>query len=701
LYLSNNQLTGSIPLELSNLTNLQVLWLSSNELTGSIPPELGNLTNLERLWLSDNQLTGSIPSELGNLTNLQMLWLYDNQLTGSIPSELGDLTNLTYLELSYNQLTGSIPAELGNLTNLQELNLYYNQLTGSIPGELCNLSLNWNNIYSFNITQNQFCPPYPECMADYVGEQDITNCEITPVHFTDLPDNTGEFHLVYIESAIGLEPGDEIGLFDSQGFINSGDCSDTIGEILVGAGIWEGTPQGIVGIGSIDYCDIGGFQFPGYTDGNPIVIRVWNTIDDMERGVTATYSSGEGIWGETLTVVSFEVNYEVELNLSLEPFMNNLISINVELVDPSIQSVFGDNLLIASNDQGEFYVPSLNYNSIGNVDILEGYTSFTVVDELLTVPLTGLPVDPYQTITIHPFMNNLLSYLPQESMLSVSAFGDYDNEILIVSNDQGEFYIPSYGIFMLTTLFPGKGYRIFLNSDTSIDFVYPSPELTRNFGQDIADIELYKSESVSQRYDIQKTGLSTPIVITSINGDIEPGDELVVYAHGEVIGATRVINTDSPILITAWAGFHEYDIDLPGYEPYDEIDIRLWKSSENREVKIITELDNPYFGQSPLIAGALIVTSKDIIPQSFILHPAYPNPFNPITTVSYDLPVDSHVTISVYDLAGHLIAELIDENRTAGTYQVNWKAQNQSSGVYLVKMVAGDFQSVQKVMLVK
>ncbi len=129
LELEENQLTGSIPPELGNLTNLQILYLYENQLTGSIPPELGNLTNLQELYLYDNELTGSIPPELGNLTNLQELYLYDNQLTGSIPPELGNLTALERLELDNNELTGSIPPELGNLTALERLHLYDNQLT--------------------------------------------------------------------------------------------------------------------------------------------------------------------------------------------------------------------------------------------------------------------------------------------------------------------------------------------------------------------------------------------------------------------------------------------------------------------------------------------------------------------------------------------------------------------------------------------
>ena len=92
-------------------------------LSGSLPTEIGNFTNLEKLILYGNQLSGEIPPEIGNLTNLLWVDLSDNQFTGLIPPTIGNLTNLTRLALHNNQLSGQIPSEISNLTNLSELGL--------------------------------------------------------------------------------------------------------------------------------------------------------------------------------------------------------------------------------------------------------------------------------------------------------------------------------------------------------------------------------------------------------------------------------------------------------------------------------------------------------------------------------------------------------------------------------------------------
>ena len=138
--------------------------------------ECYTITFTTYLDLSEMGLSGEIPSVIGDLTNLTNLDLGGNQLSGEIPSEICNLNNLSVLDLGGNQLSGEIPSEIGNLTNLVWLNFIHNQLSGEIPSSICNLDMSWSNPNNFNIYENQLCPPYPECIEDYVGEQDTSEC---------------------------------------------------------------------------------------------------------------------------------------------------------------------------------------------------------------------------------------------------------------------------------------------------------------------------------------------------------------------------------------------------------------------------------------------------------------------------------------------------------------------------------------------
>ena len=89
------------------------------------------------------------------------------------------------------------------------------------------------------------------------------------------------------------------------------------------------------------------------------------------------------------------------------------------------------------------------------------------------------------------------------------------------------------------------------------------------------------------------------------------------------------------------------------------------------------------------------------LPDQFSLESAYPNPFNPTTTLSFSLPLESEVNITVYNLQGREVITLLDGNINAGYHSITWHADNNSSGVYFVKMVADKYVGIQKLMLVK
>lgn len=140
LQLVSNNLSGTLPPEISSLAQLQTLSLPDNLLTGTIPTEIGTLAQLQSLDLGRNKLSGILPASLTKLINLKSLSLNENQLSGSLPIDLGNLANLTRIALGANQLTGSIPASIATVTQLTYLSLFRNRLTGPIPPQISNLT---------------------------------------------------------------------------------------------------------------------------------------------------------------------------------------------------------------------------------------------------------------------------------------------------------------------------------------------------------------------------------------------------------------------------------------------------------------------------------------------------------------------------------------------------------------------------------
>ena len=93
-------------------------------------------------------------------------------------------------------------------------------------------------------------------------------------------------------------------------------------------------------------------------------------------------------------------------------------------------------------------------------------------------------------------------------------------------------------------------------------------------------------------------------------------------------------------------------------------------------------------------------------PFEFALLPAYPNPFNPITTLRYDLPEDALVILTVYDMLGREITQLVNTTQEAGFKSAQWDATNSmgrpvSAGVYLYQIQAGKFVQTRKMVLLK
>lgn len=89
------------------------------------------------------------------------------------------------------------------------------------------------------------------------------------------------------------------------------------------------------------------------------------------------------------------------------------------------------------------------------------------------------------------------------------------------------------------------------------------------------------------------------------------------------------------------------------------------------------------------------------VPITYSLEQNYPNPFNPATTIRYQIPKDGMVTLKVYDILGAEVATLVNEEKVAGKYEVNFNASNLASGVYIYRLNVSAYVNVKKMVLLK
>jgi len=530
------------------------------------------------------------------------------------------------------------------------------------------------------------------------------------VHFVVEIAQSGISSLVSIANISCFTEGDEIGLYDASGQTNFNNCNSETGEILVGSGVYMGGQLDIVGIGSVDLCAFGGIQLPGYVDGHPIVFKAWDSETNNEYTLSSSQIDlmmGNGTWGQVLTQVSIDACSIVQ-QIDLNALMWNNISFYVEPLDDDITVVFEEvPVLVVKNDISQYYVPTIPVNSIGNMVPEKGYHVFLSGSEDQILEVTGALIDPSATpITINPLMWVNIAYLlnTPSSVADVMA----DIPVLEVKDGRGHYYVPGIGVNTIDPsggMMPGSGYEVFLLGNDPAVLTYSDAGMSRVQYDPYAEAMLAASQS--EHYNIIPTGISHSVIITNIDGEVAVGDEVAVYAKGVLAGATRIVDLHAPTVISAWAGYHEFGVDIDGYAVGDPIEIRVWSQRENRELRVSADLNGNTYGVTPLTTGSIIVLTDDVVPTEFELTQNYPNPFNPSTTIGFNLPVDATVSLAVYDLTGRKVQNLVDHSMVkAGYHSVVWDGKDLngtavSAGIYIYSLQGEGVSIARKMIMMK
>lgn len=190
----------------------------------------------------------------------------------------------------------------------------------------------------------------------------------------------------------------------------------------------------------------------------------------------------------------------------------------------------------------------------------------------------------------------------------------------------------------------------------------------------------------------QPTGITTSRV-----HNVEIYGDYAVIAH--YTAGIRIVDISNPLSPTevAWYDTHK-STNSSSYQG-------TWGVFKFPSGKIIgSDMSKGLFVIKTNISALTEVTNNTSnIPAEYKLSQNYPNPFNPATKISYSIPKNSFVSIKVFDLLGREVATLLNENKPAGEYSINFNSSkfNLSSGIYLYKINAGDFSDTKKMILIK
>ncbi len=138
----------------------------------------------------------------------------------------------------------------------------------------------------------------------------------------------------------------------------------------------------------------------------------------------------------------------------------------------------------------------------------------------------------------------------------------------------------------------------------------------------------------------------------------------------------------------------------------DSFEVPLWYFTVNEIM--LSLVDNSGMPLVPHVTDTVYVRAWQIaaddpalLPSSFILHDAYPNPFNSTVTLAFDVPAPAHLSLDIVDVTGRHVATIFNEVVPVGSHSTQWQADNSPSGLYFVRLSSGSFTQTQKIVLLK
>jgi Leucine-rich repeat (LRR) protein len=684
LNLRSNNLVGEIPADIGDLTGLDYLELRNNKLTGSIPSEIGNLVNLQTLRLYSNQLTGSIPASLGNLKALIYLYLYSNQLTGAIPAELGNMTSLQYFNAYSNQLNGSIPGSLGNLDNLRELSLQNNQLSGSIPDGLSNFKM----ITTINLQNNNLTGSIPASLGQlstltqlYLNNNNLSG---------SLPSELSNLK--------------SLSYFYANNNQITGSLPASYGSMTALYRLYLYSNQ-ISGSFPVEMANLNNLDRINITDNNITEIPDFGSTQFTKRlYITNNRLSFEDIIPNVDNFTStFSYNPQQNTGTADTLWVNPGVNINFSASLANRDGVAfqwrKNNGTISGATDSTYSLTNITSNDFGYYDAVmthSALTSLTLYRHRVYVQLLKKP-----DMTVSVAQNLIASKEAELFVISDIDLKDGQPEIWISSGAKNDKVaataITDKKVFRASYEFDGAGrYDILINAKGASGL---DTTIQRSF---TASLVRSKVLNIVESFD--------KAISLKINPDFFSKDRMILTEKYREkgndfyqVGGLQKGNSEAELSL----GINkeaEQDLSKLFIYHYDgskwnRLETKIFASAGTALAKVNT-LGKFKLAVDPNFKGS------NLIPEKFDLLNNYPNPFNPVTTIPFQLKENTKVEIAIYNVLGQKIKTLISRTMEAGSHKINWDSRNDfgakvASGIYFYRLVTPKFTKAQKMILIK
>jgi hypothetical protein len=236
------------------------------------------------------------------------------------------------------------------------------------------------------------------------------------------------------------------------------------------------------------------------------------------------------------------------------------------------------------------------------------------------------------------------------------------------------------------------GYWIFSDADISFSFeASPENMLSRETSSGSQVFEIPEGLEFIQSSE-QAFYYVNPVSIE----ELEHGDWFVSTCASNVSGSRQYLGEviDIPVM-----GYDGHPVTAGYCEKGDRPEFQLYKTLTGEMIELHAEVSSWDSNEIFIVEN---MTLNESLPEDFSIKAAYPNPFNPVTTLSFALPLDAEVSIKVYNIQGRMIETLAERPMHAGYHTITWTADQHSSGVYFVRMFAeGVDIGTQKLLLIK